>query len=71
MCLGCDRANGKESQIKILMNSSLRVLYNYGYQPMYNGRPSCPFCNNFVDEEETHSKNCLLHKFIEEDNESR
>ena len=31
----------------------------YGYQPMYNGRPSCPLCNNFVDDEETHKPDCL------------
>ena len=30
-----------------------------GYQPMYNGRPSCPGCSNFVDEEETHKPGCI------------
>lgn len=31
-----------------------------GYQPMYNGRPSCPFCQHFVDEEQTHHPACVL-----------
>ena len=30
------------------------------YQPMYNGRPSCPFCRNFVDDEETHTADCIV-----------
>ena len=38
----------------------LEALRDYGYQPMYNGRPSCPRCLNFIDEEETHRPGCLL-----------
>ena len=39
------------------------VLLN-GYQPRYNGRPSCPFCANFVDAEETHAADCLLVQYL-------
>jgi hypothetical protein len=38
----------------------LHTLRDHGYQPMYNGRPSCPFCSNFIDDEETHSSDCIL-----------
>jgi len=38
----------------------LEGLRDHGYQPMYNGRPSCPFCLNFVDDEETHTEGCEL-----------
>jgi len=71
MCKGCDRANGKETKIEEMMISSLDILYRHGYQPMYNGRPSCPFCSNFVDDEETHTKYCLLSAFVKENDESR
>ncbi len=43
---------------------NLLDLKENGYQPTYNGRPSCPFCENFIDEEETHDKNCPLIKFL-------
>lgn len=43
---------------------TLQNLADNGYQPMYNGRPSCPFCLNFVDEEETHETNCPLITFL-------
>jgi hypothetical protein len=36
------------------------------YQPMYNGRPSCPFCGNFVDDEETHTEDCIVWSCIVE-----
>lgn len=38
----------------------LEDLFARGYQPQYNGRPSCPFCGNFVDDEETHTPVCVL-----------
>lgn len=38
----------------------LRNIRDQGYQPGYNGRPSCPFCENFVDDEETHEPECVL-----------
>jgi hypothetical protein len=40
--------------------NNLRHLRDDGYQPSYNGRPSCPFCGNFVDDEETHDPKCVL-----------
>ena len=42
------------------LRSRLQAIFDHGYQPMYNGRPSCPFCHNFVDEEETHTHGCAL-----------
>lgn len=30
------------------------------HQPSYNGRPSCAFCDNFVDDEETHEMDCIV-----------
>lgn len=42
------------------LTARLRHIRDSGYQPMYNGRPSCPFCGNFVDNEETHSPDCVL-----------
>lgn len=30
------------------------------HQPRYNGRPSCPYCGNFVDSEEWHTSSCAL-----------
>jgi hypothetical protein len=30
------------------------------HQPMYNGRPSCPFCENFTDEEGGHDMYCIV-----------
>jgi hypothetical protein len=42
------------------LTAALERLYREGYQPMYNGRPSCPFCGNFVDDEETHTAGCVL-----------
>lgn len=53
---GYDSANKIEERLW----RALRNIRDFGYQPMYNGRPSCPFCNNFVDEEETHRKGCVL-----------
>jgi hypothetical protein len=38
----------------------LTHLRDHGYQPSYNGRPSCPFCANFIDDEETHAAGCPL-----------
>lgn len=38
----------------------LQYLVEHGYQPSYNGRPSCPICGAFVDDEETHTKGCAL-----------
>ena len=38
--------------------AALRALLDGGYQPMYNGRPSCPFCGNFIDAEQTHRLDC-------------
>lgn len=35
-------------------------LSEIGHQPMYNGRPSCPICENFLDNEETHDPTCSL-----------
>jgi hypothetical protein len=42
------------------LRAALEGLRDHGYQPMYNGRPSCPFCANFVDDEETHRPGCIL-----------
>ena len=42
------------------LREALETLYRFGYQPMYNGRPSCPFCNHFIDDEDTHSAGCAL-----------
>jgi hypothetical protein len=42
------------------LRMALRAMRDYGYQPMYNGRPSCPFCGNFVDDEEGHNRGCVL-----------
>lgn len=42
----------------------LEHLRDNGYQPMYNGRPSCPFCANFLDDEETHTESCPLVGFL-------
>lgn len=42
------------------LQDALLRLREHGYMPMYNGRPSCPFCHNFVDEEETHNPGCVL-----------
>lgn len=42
------------------LRAGLEGLRDHGYQPMYNGRPSCPFCLNFVDDEETHRPGCVL-----------
>jgi hypothetical protein len=42
------------------LRTALRHIHDSGYQPMYNGRPSCPFCHNFVDAEETHTPDCPL-----------
>ncbi|HTR71894.1 MAG TPA: hypothetical protein VMH41_16920 [Mycobacteriales bacterium] len=39
---------------------ALESLRDGGYQPRYNGRPSCPVCGNFVDDEETHTPGCVL-----------
>ena len=36
------------------------ILGASAHQPMYNGRPSCPFCDNFVDDEETHHPRCIV-----------
>jgi hypothetical protein len=44
----------------------LQVLADHGYQPMYNGRPSCPFCANFVDDEQTHRPTCSLIRALAE-----
>jgi hypothetical protein len=42
------------------LRRALERLRDHGYQPMYNGRPSCPFCSSFVDAEETHAEGCVL-----------
>lgn len=42
------------------LREALEHLRDHGYQPMYNGRPSCPFCHQFVDDEETHLPSCIL-----------
>jgi hypothetical protein len=42
------------------LREALERLRDHGYQPMYNGRPSCPFCGTFVDDEESHRPSCLL-----------
>ncbi len=44
------------------LQSALQRIHDFGYQPMYNGRPSCPFCFNFIDEEgqHRHRTNCVL-----------
>ena len=42
------------------LHDALLELRRSGYQQMYNGRPSCPFCDNFVDDEETHDPDCIL-----------
>lgn len=42
------------------LQRALAHIRDSGYQPMYNGRPSCPFCHNFVDDEETHRPDCVL-----------
>ncbi|MEO6666172.1 MAG: hypothetical protein ABIO65_05285 [Nitrospiria bacterium] len=42
------------------MVAALERLAHSGYQPMHNGRPSCPFCGNFIDAEEDHTASCLL-----------
>jgi hypothetical protein len=43
---------------------TLHDIYDNGYQPGYNGRPSCPFCGNFIDDEETHSDTCELRRAL-------
>lgn len=42
------------------LRGALEWLRDHGYQPGYNGRPSCPFCENFVDDEEGHDADCAL-----------
>lgn len=42
------------------LSHALSRLRDRGYQPSYNGRPSCPFCSAFVDGEQTHSEECIL-----------
>jgi hypothetical protein len=53
-------AEGRATMERIDARLGLSALRDYGYQPMYNGRPSCPFCDNFVDDEETHTTTCPL-----------
>lgn len=43
-----------------ILRMDLEHLLRNGYKPMYNGRPSCPFCENFVDADETHDDGCPL-----------
>jgi len=43
---------------------TLKHLFEKGYQPMYNGRPSCPFCFNFIDEEQGHTSDCSLRAYL-------
>lgn len=40
--------------------TALERLRRHGYQPMYNGRPSCPFCGHFIDSEDRHAFGCVL-----------
>jgi hypothetical protein len=49
-------------ELNVLRNlvSTLEYLRDVGFQPMYNGRPSCPFCQHFVDDEEEHHESCVL-----------
>jgi hypothetical protein len=42
------------------LRDALIGLRDHGYQPRHNGRPSCPFCSRFVDDEETHAPGCVL-----------
>jgi hypothetical protein len=44
--------------------SRLKTMASFGYQPMYNGRPSCPFCAHFTDDEDTHADSCDLMAFL-------
>ncbi len=46
--------------VRVELLYALEGLRDEGYQPSYNGRPSCPFCYNFVDDEETHAPGCVL-----------
>ncbi len=52
--------NDRQVELVKALGRQLRTIRDYGHQPMYNGRPSCPFCDNFVDEEETHRPGCIL-----------
>jgi hypothetical protein len=47
-------------EIEQALTRALESIRDNGFQPMFNGRPSCPFCDRFVDEEETHSPHCVL-----------
>lgn len=51
------RAEAAESRVAELERIIVKASR---YQPMYNGRPSCPFCGNFVDDEETHQDACIV-----------
>lgn len=52
-----DQIKAAEAQVRELREAIVRA---GRYQPTYNGRPSCPFCGNFVDDEETHLPNCIV-----------
>ena len=49
-----------EQEARARVERLMTNLRDYGHQPMYNGRPSCPFCGNFVDDEQTHEPACEL-----------
>jgi len=53
----------------LALAAALARIRDHGYQPMYNGRPSCPFCSNFVDDEETHRADCPLLAALRSDQE--
>ena len=56
-CAGIPTNSLKDGVVKELME---RIVGAGRHQPMYNGRPSCPFCGNFVDDEETHVDGCVV-----------
>lgn len=45
---------------KRVQELELAILSASRYQPRYNGRPSCPFCGNYIDNEETHLESCIV-----------
>lgn len=57
-------ANPAPTADRTALLMELESLRDSGYQPGYNGRPSCPFCANFIDSEETHTPTCPLPRII-------
>lgn len=57
---------GRKELVDRVLVLETAILRASSYQPTYNGRPSCPFCGNFVDDEETHKPNCIVNSIKED-----